>query len=139
MTGKDFANNWKNRNCANPIRRGIYAIKLKTFSGRPGRFIGLYQSQTMDNRPLSEQFYEAALDWSDKEAAASLKEDLKSSVLSQMMTKLGDIAVNKAEKEVKASQEWIDHVTTIVEARHEANKAKAYLEYIRMRFSQWQS
>ncbi len=93
----------------------------------------------MDNRPLSEIYYEAALDWADKEAAASLKEDLKSSVLSQMMTKLGDIAVNKAEKEVKASDEWVQHVTSIIDARHEANKAKAYLEYTRMKFQQWQN
>ncbi len=93
----------------------------------------------MDNRPLSEQFYEAALDWSDKEAAASLLEDLKSSVMSQMMTKFGDIAINKAEKEVKASQEWVGHVTAIVEARHEANRAKAYMEVLRMRFQQWQN
>ncbi len=91
----------------------------------------------MDNRPLSEQYYEAALDWSDKEAAASLLEDLKSSVMSQMMNKLGDIAVNKAEKEVKASDEWVAHVKSIIEARHEANRAKAYLEYIRMKFAQW--
>ncbi len=91
----------------------------------------------MDNRPLSEQYYEAALHWSDVEAAASLKEDLKSSVLSQMMTKLGDMPINRAEATVKASQEWVDHVTDIVETRREANKAKAMLEVIRMRFQQW--
>ncbi len=91
----------------------------------------------MDNRPISEQFYEAALEWSDKEAAASLKEDLKSSVMSQMMIALGEMPVNRAEATVKASTEWVNHVTGIVELRRDANKAKAYMEVIRMRFQQW--
>ncbi len=92
-----------------------------------------------DNDPLSEQYYKAALEWSDYEGAASLKEDLKSSVLSQMMMKLGDMPVNRAEATVKASPEWVSHVTDIIETRRDANKAKARMEVIRMRFQQWQS
>jgi hypothetical protein len=93
----------------------------------------------MDNRPLSEQAYEAGLDYSDKNAAASLLEDLKSSVLSRMMAALGEMAVNKAEMKVKASNEWVIHVTSIVEARREADNAKFRHEYLRARFAEWQS
>ncbi len=93
----------------------------------------------MDNRPISEQFYAAAIEHADAEAAASLLEDLKSSVLSQMMTALGDMAVNKAEMKVKASGEWVSHVTSIIEARRHANKTKAFVEVLRMRFQMWQS
>ncbi len=92
-----------------------------------------------NDRPLSEQAYEAGLDWSSKKAAASLLESLKSSVLSRMMAALGDIAVNKAEMKVKASEEWVEHVTSIVRARKEADDAELYHEYLRARFSEWQS
>lgn len=93
----------------------------------------------MDNRPLSEQAYEAGLDYSDKNAAASLLEDLKSSVLSRMMAALGEMPVNRAEMKVKASDEWVDHVTRIVTARKVSDDAKFYHEYLRARFAEWQS
>ncbi len=93
----------------------------------------------MDNRPLSEQAYEAGLDYSDKNAAASLLEDLKSSVLSRMMAALGEMAVNKAEMKVKASGEWVDHVKIVVEARRVSDNAKFRHEYLRARFQEWQS
>jgi hypothetical protein len=91
------------------------------------------------NEPLSEQFYKAAQEWVGLEAAASLLEDTKSSVLSQRMGMLGDMAVNKAEMEVKRSLFWQDHLVTINEARQKANFAKVRVDYMRMRFNEWQS
>lgn len=58
------------------------------------------------NAPLSEQFRLAAKDWVDKDSAASMLEETKSAVLSQRMAALGDMAVSKAELQVKASPEW---------------------------------
>jgi len=91
------------------------------------------------NAPLSEQFRLAAKDWVDKDSAASMLEETKSAVLSQRMAALGDMAVSKAELAVKATPEWADHVASIVKARESANLAKVKMEWIRMRFNEWQS
>ncbi len=89
--------------------------------------------------PISEEFLKAATEWVDAEAAASLLEDTKSAVLSQMMLALGDMPVSKAELQVKASPQWMDTVTKIAKAREAANRAKVKVDYIKMRSSEWQS
>lgn len=88
---------------------------------------------------LSEQFRLAAKDWVDKDAAASMLEETKSAVLSQKMAALGDIAVSKAELTVKASPEWSEFVERMVNARTSANLAKVKLEWVRLKFNEWQS
>lgn len=77
--------------------------------------------------------------WVDAEAAASLLEDTKSAVLAERMSALGEMPVSKAEMTVKASQEWKDNLRTISMARQVANRLKVQLEYIRMKFMEWQS
>lgn len=91
-----------------------------------------------DNKPWSEQFRLVAKAWVDAEAAASLLEDTKSAFLAERMTVL-DMAVNKAEMTVKASQEWQDNLRTISSTRQAANRLKVQMEYIRMKFMEWQS
>lgn len=93
----------------------------------------------MNNPPLSEQFRLAAKDWVEKDSAASMLEECKSAVLSHRMAALGDMSVNKAELTVKASAEWHDYITKMVNARTAANLAKVKLEWIRMRHSEYQS
>lgn len=93
----------------------------------------------MSNRSLSEQFRIFAKDWVDKDAAASMLEETKSAVLAQRMGALGDIPVNRAEQIVKGSQEWHDWIAGMVNARTAANLAKVKLEWVRMRFNEWQS
>lgn len=88
---------------------------------------------------VSEQFRLAAKDWVEKDSAANLLEETKSAVLSQRMAAMGDMPVSKAEMAVKASQEWRDFIEGMVKARTAANLAKMKVEYIRMRFSEWQS
>ena len=92
-----------------------------------------------DNLPLSEQFRIIAKRWVDQDAAASILEETKSAVLSRMMMQTGETAVSKAEMIVKASPAWAAHVTEMVKAREKASLSKVQLEYIRMRFSEWQS
>lgn len=87
----------------------------------------------------SEQFRIAAKDWVDKECAASMLEETKSAVLSQKMMELGQIPVSHAEMIIKASNDWIEFVQSMVEARKVANLSKVKVEYIRMKFSEWQS
>lgn len=92
-----------------------------------------------DNQPLSEQYRLQAEAWVSLDSAANLLEETKSAVLSQMMARLGDIPVSHAERTVKSSPEWSDHVTKIVKARENASMAKVRCEYIRMKFHEWQS
>ena len=90
-----------------------------------------------DNRPISEQFRVVAKSWVDAEAAASLLEDTKSAVLSERMQALlreePGLAVNRAEATVKASDEWKEWITGMIEARKKANLLKVQMEYLRMR------
>jgi predicted transcriptional regulator len=66
-------------------------------------------------------------------------EETKSAVLSQRMTALGDMPVSHAERTVKGSVEWQDFIKTMVDARTQANLKKVQMEYLRMKFSEWQS
>lgn len=89
--------------------------------------------------PFSERFRVAAEDWVDKESAAQLLEDTKSTVLAQKVAVFGDIPVNRAENLVKQSPEWRHYLEEIVKARKEANAAKVNMEYERLRFMENQS
>ena len=94
----------------------------------------------MDNGPpLSEQFRINAKRWVDQDAAASLLEESKSAVLAQRMAALGEMPVSKAEMQIKASDEWHEYIEKMVEERKKASLLKVQLEFIRMRFSEWQS
>ena len=94
----------------------------------------------MDNGPpLSEQFRIIAKRWVDQDAAASLLEESKSAVLSQRMAALGEMPVSKAEMQIKASDEWHEYIEKMVDERKKASLLKVQLEFIRMRFSEWQS
>jgi hypothetical protein len=92
-----------------------------------------------DNLPLSEQYRLVAKKWVDADSAANLLEETKSAFLAKLMARQGDMPVSRAEMNVKASEEWTDYVTKMVKAREQAALLKAQLEFIRMRFSEWQS
>lgn len=62
--------------------------------------------------------------WADAEAAASLLEETRKTVLAGEMAKQGDIAVSKAEMHALASEGYRQHVAAMVEARRVANKAR---------------
>ena len=91
------------------------------------------------NLPISEQFRIIAKRWVDADTAATMLEETKSAVLSRMMSDLGEMPVSRAEMTVKASEPWRDYIKEMVEARQKASLLKVQLEYIRMRFSEWQS
>jgi hypothetical protein len=92
-----------------------------------------------DNLPISEQYRLAAETWVQADAAANFLEESKSAVLAKMMAKLGDIPVSRAEMQTKASDEWTDYITNMVTARERAALLKVEVEFLRMRFSEWQS
>lgn len=91
------------------------------------------------NLPWSEQYRIVAKQWVDADAAASILEETKSAQLSRLMLAQGDIAVNRAEMNVKASEEWEQYLGDMTKARAAANKLKVQLEYLRMKFMEWQS
>jgi hypothetical protein len=91
------------------------------------------------NLPISEQFRVIAKKWVDADSAANMLEETKSAFLNQLMLAQGEMAVSKAEMNVKASAEWKEYVESMVNARKTANLLKVQLEYIRMQFYEWQS
>ena len=92
-----------------------------------------------NDRPISEEYRIIAKKWVDADAAANFLEETKSSVLARRMAMLGDMPVSKAEMKVKASEDWRTFIDEMVNARKEAAKLKVQLEYIKMKFSEWQS
>lgn len=88
---------------------------------------------------LSEEYRLAAREWVQLDAAARMLEETKSAILSQMMSKQGDVPAAHAERDSKASPEWMDHIQAMVNARTRANEAKVKLEWVRMRFQEQMS
>lgn len=91
------------------------------------------------NLPISEQFRIIAKRWVDADSAANMLEETKSAFLNNLMLAQGDMAVSKAEMIVKGSAEWKEYVSNMVTARKDANLLKVQLEYIKMKFYEWQS
>lgn len=91
------------------------------------------------DRPISEQFRVVAKRWCDAEAAASILEESKSAVLARLMSERGDMAVSKAEMLVKSGAEWVEYIGKMTAARAKASLLKVQMEYLRMKFSEWQS
>lgn len=93
-------------------------------------------------RPISEEFRIIAKRWVDADAAARLREELKTTTMEQMKQDLieteGDMPDSHAERRVKASEKWSEYIHQMVEARTDANKLKAQMEYIRMKWNEVQ-
>ena len=93
----------------------------------------------MTDLPISEQYRLVAKKWVDADSAASLLEETKSAFLAKRMTALGDIPVSRADMTVKASDEWSDYIGKMVRAREQASLLRVQMEYIRMKFMEWNS
>ena len=94
-------------------------------------------------RPLSEEFRIAAKAWVELDKAARLLDELKTTTLAQMktnlMAKLGDMPDAKAERLVKSDPDWEAYIRAMVDAKGEANLARVKMQWIEMKFSEWQS
>jgi 23S rRNA maturation mini-RNase III len=91
------------------------------------------------NLPLSEQFRIVAKKYVDADAAANMLEESKSAFLAKLMLAQGDMPVSRAEMNVKASDQWSDYIGKMVRAREQAALLKVQLEYLRMKFQEWNS
>lgn len=78
----------------------------------------------MDVDAIYRKLEAAGEDYADKEAAASLLEETKKTLLSQLktMSKAGSDAAK--ETEAQASAGYQEHISNMVEARRLANRAK---------------
>jgi hypothetical protein len=93
----------------------------------------------IDPTKLYQKMYDAGADWSDKDAAANLLEETKKSVLADIMQEVAHRAAAAGESATAAALERIalanaaykEHVRAMVEARREANKARAQYDAIR--------
>ena len=89
--------------------------------------------------PISEQYRLVAKRWVEKDGAARLMEETKTSVLAKLISELEDMPYNRAEASVKASPEWREFLEQMVQMRTDALLLKCQMEYLRMRFSEQQS
>jgi len=91
------------------------------------------------NEPLSQQIYEAGMAYAEANRIASKLEGGKSIMLAKLSRDLGDMPVNAAERQVKASDDWAMYIKGMHDARYEADRLR--LEYYRLRdmMTEWQS
>jgi hypothetical protein len=92
-----------------------------------------------DNLPWSERYRLAGQRWVAADGHARLLEETKTAVLSQMMKALGDMPAAHADRDVRSSRDWSDHIEKMVTARTTANELKVELEFARLKFMEWQS
>lgn len=93
--------------------------------------------------PISEQFRIAGDLWADAHAAATLREELKSVNLQKfktdLITELGPMPDNRAERIVKASPKWEEYIRAMCADRAKADRLKVQMEYWKMRYGEWNS
>jgi hypothetical protein len=81
--------------------------------------------------------------WVEADEAASLMEETKSVIFSQMVVKLlGEnikLATGKAEVLAKSSDDYKDFIQEMVALRSKANLLKVKMDVLRMKFSEQQS
>lgn len=79
---------------------------------------------------LARGFYEHGKDWAEKDGAASLFEETRKTLRSQIALKFLPEAgsVSKSEMMAEATHEYIDHVKSMVAARTTANIARAQFD-----------
>lgn len=99
--------------------------------------------EASSNYPISERFRITAKQWVEANEAASLMEETKTAILSEMIGRVigSNISMpyNKAELAAKSSDEYKEFVTQMVILRSKANLLKVKMEYLRMQFQEWSS
>lgn len=79
----------------------------------------------MNQNELYQKLVELGDDWADKECAASMLEEARKSLISQIATtEYANESAVKAEMLARASRKFKDYIVKMCKARKEANKAK---------------
>lgn len=94
-------------------------------------------------RPISEEYRIVAKAWVDADAGARMREEMKTPTLEKLKSEAiaanPKLADNAAEREVKAGADWFEYIREMVNARTAANRLKAQMVYIDMKFKERQS
>lgn len=98
----------------------------------------------MSDKPISELYRLAALEWADWDAAARMREELKTTFLEKLKNELTgedgeDLPDSHRERIVKASPEYKAYIVEMVRARTKANRARIQVVYLQMKANEWQS
>lgn len=93
----------------------------------------------MDLNEIHAKLVKAGETWADEDAAASILEETKKTVLSQLktMSKAGSDAAK--ETEALASEGFQGHVSNMVEARRKANRAKVAYDSMKTWVELWRT
>lgn len=78
----------------------------------------------MDAEKIYDSLVQAGDDWSDAEAAASLLEEARRSVLAKLMAEAESPTNAGKEMQALASDDYREHIDKMVAARQAANKAR---------------
>lgn len=91
-----------------------------------------HQCGVLDGSRAYAELIETGTTWADAEAAASLLEETKKSVLSDLRLRFVDEKTESArEARALAHEDYRDHLTKMVEARHAAHLARVRYDAIR--------
>lgn len=82
-------------------------------------------------KELYQKTLEAGEDWADKRQAAELLEETKKSVLSEIMLEQNGKSMAENEAKARASERYIEYVTSLSNAKHEENRAKVKYDAIK--------
>lgn len=78
----------------------------------------------LDPDKVYDSLVKAGEDWADKEAAASLLEETRKSVIAKLMNEAAQTSIAGKEMQALADETFVDFVKGMVNARKVANKAK---------------
>lgn len=79
---------------------------------------------SFDPDRLFHDLIDAGEEWADREAAAQILEETRKPLLHKIGTDSGEKAESGKERIAYASEDYHEHVTQMVEARRNANRAK---------------
>lgn len=92
----------------------------------------MVKADVFDSHRVYADFLQAGTEWSDLDAAATLLEETKHSVLSECKLLSAEKSDAARETEARASGRYQQFVTEMVEARRLANRAKVRMEGVRL-------
>lgn len=79
---------------------------------------------SFDPDVLHDRIVQLGIDWADKDAAASLLEETRKSILAKLVNESFGKSMAERESHALADGSYVDHIRSMVKARHVALEAK---------------
>lgn len=90
------------------------------------------EQQPFDPERMYHNIVKAGDEWVDKESAAELLEETKKTILARLAIKADATSVAAKEQEALANPAYELHITKMVSAREEANRAKVRYDAVKV-------